>query len=145
MKLSSLLRPSKKAIGSAKGKRGRHALDRAVNRSFETLEGRQLLTAVVTTDKDDYAPGSTAAITASNDSIAGLDFAVGEQVEFQVRRTDGVQDYPNGNLPWRVTDGATAAPYQAADGVWVYPDLDGSANAQIQTTWYVEQQYAGAS
>src|SRR5207249_3731309 len=61
--------------------------------------------AIVTTDKADYSPGETAVITTSNTSGEGLKFADGEMVEFQVTRTDGVEDSPMGNVPWYVTDG----------------------------------------
>ena len=57
------------------------------------------IAAVVTTDKVDYAPGETAVITTSNTDAEGLRFGDGELVQFQVTRTDGIQDYPNGNLP----------------------------------------------
>src|SRR5262249_19237359 len=90
----------------------------------EQLEARQLLAAAVVTDKPDYAPGSTAHITASNDGNPGANFQAGETIEFKVIRTDGVQDYPPGNQPWDVTAGA-----------------DGS----VTTDWYVNPQYAGAS
>ena len=99
---------------------------RTTNRTAaEILEFRTLLSAAVVTDLLDYMPGETAAITASG-------FVVGETVQFQVTRTDGIQDYPSGNLPWQVTDGSAQ-------------DLDGIVNGNISTTWFVEDQYAGAS
>src|ERR1051325_908454 len=107
--------------------RSRRRLGRAVQTWFEQMEGRQMLSAVVVTDQLDYAPGSTALITTSNDLSAGNNFQQGETVEFQVTRTDGIQDFPNGNLPWRVTDGGEG-------------DLDGKADGSIQTSWFVEQQ-----
>lgn len=57
------------------------------------------------TDQDDYAPGSTAIITAGSDGGAEDNFQVGETVRFQVTRTDGEEDFPPGNEPWSVTDG----------------------------------------
>src|SRR3954447_5384900 len=68
----------------------------------EMLENRQLLSGIVLTNQDDYAPGSVATFTASNDTNPGLNFAAGEVVRFQVTRTDGIEDFPNGNLPWGV-------------------------------------------
>ena len=71
----------------------------------EALETRQLLAANVMTDLPDYSPDMTAQISAWNDDLGGTNFAAGETVRFQVTRTDGVGDAPNGNLPWFVTDG----------------------------------------
>ena len=112
----------------------------ATSRTGYALEVRDaFVQATVATDQPDYAPGSTALITASN-------FAVGETVEFQVVRTDGVQAYPPGNQPWEVVHGVGSfTPYQNSSGIWVYPDLDGKVDGNISTTWYVDQQYAGAS
>ena len=45
----------------------------------ERLEDRFLLSAVVTTDQPDYAPGDTALMTASNDTVVGTDFTIGGQ------------------------------------------------------------------
>src|SRR5688572_15081931 len=79
--------------------------------ALEVLEPRQLLSAdvlpaaVVTTDQLDYAPGQTAIIAAFNSGTEGVEFLAGEEVQFQVTRTDGVGDNPLGNLPWIVTDG----------------------------------------
>ena len=147
---------------------------------LESLENRVLLSAtpmevtttepvvtaaVVTTDKPDYAPGETALITTSNTSADGLKFGDGELVQFQVTRTDGIEDAPMGNLPWYVTDGVGGfAAYQDtivdsnndgvaesgdrnADGMadWIRPDNDLSVNGSISTDWYVEDQYLGAS
>src|SRR5262249_52213820 len=106
---------------------------------IESLEARTLLSASVWLDKPDYAPGSTAVINGSG-------FQAGEVVQLQVVRTDGQPDYPAGNLPWQVKDGDTSfvTPYQDASGMWHAPDLDGKADGNIQTTWYVESQYADA-
>src|SRR4051812_20910973 len=90
----------------------------------ETLEARTLLSALVTTDKGDYAPGMTAVIT-------GGGFTRGETVELHVARTDGIPDAPPGNVPWLVTDGGAG-------------DLDGIADGEIRTTWHVGPDYAGA-
>lgn len=113
----------------------------------QTLESRQLMTAIVLTNQDDYAPGSTALFTATNDAAAGTDFAPGETVRFQVTRTDGIPDYADGNLPWEVTDGVGGFdPYQdAATGMWVRPDTDGAEDGSIATSWYVEPQYANSA
>ncbi|MEO7861315.1 MAG: LEPR-XLL domain-containing protein, partial [Nitrospirales bacterium] len=141
---------------------------------LESLENRVLLSAtpmdattttpdmtatVVTTDKADYSPGETAEITTSNTSADGLKFGDGEQVQFQVTRTDGIQDYAMGNLPWYVTDGVGGfdayQEYDAngqavdrnTDGMadWIRPDNDGTVNGSISTNWFVEDQYLGAS
>src|SRR4029077_16391722 len=133
---------------------------------LESLENRVLLSAtpvdvpttepvvtaaVVTTDKADYAPGETALITTSNTSADGLKFSEAEMVQFQVTRTDGIQDSPMGNVPWYVTDGVGGfkayeefdANGQVAD--WISPDNDGTVNGSISTDWFVEDQYLGAS
>ena len=115
--------------------------------------------AVVMTDKADYSPGETAVITTSNTDQEGAKFGEGEMVEFQVTRTDGVPDYPMGNLPWFVTDGAGGfEAYQEYDATgqavdrngdgmadWIRPDNDLTVNGSISTTWFVEDQYLGAS
>ncbi len=141
---------------------------------LESLENRVLLSAtpmdapmttpdmtatVVTTDKADYAPGETAVITTSNTSADGLKFGDGELVQFQVTRTDGIQDYAMGNIPWFVTDGVGGfdayQEYDAngqaidrnADGMadLIRPDNDLTVNGSISTNWFVEDQYLGAS
>jgi uncharacterized repeat protein (TIGR01451 family) len=84
----------------------------------------------VTTDYADYAPGTTAIFTASN-------LAVGGTVEFSVAHVtaggDGVigtaddalfHDLSGTTAPWTVTDGGAG-------------DLDGLANGQVVTGWYV--------
>ena len=116
--------------------------------------------AVVTTNKADYSPGETAVITTSNTEQEGAKFAEGETVEFQVTRTDGVEDFPMGNLPWYVTDGVGGfEAYQDYDPItgqavdrnadgqadWIRPDNDGTVNGSISTTWFVEDQYLGAT
>ena len=75
------------------------------------------LTAKVTTDKDDYPPGSTAKIT-------GTDFQPGETIELQVLHTDDIPNTGGGHDPWLVTDGGK-------------DDLDGVVDGNIETTWYV--------
>src|SRR4051794_17609301 len=86
------------------GRRPAPALKKAVlPLRLEQLEDRRLLATAVTdaatasvfTDKPDYAPGETALINATG-------FQAGETVRLQVTRTDGIQDYPNGNQPWEV-------------------------------------------
>src|SRR5262245_39896858 len=84
----------------------------------ESLELRALLAATVATDLPDYRPGSTAYITAQNNDEPGLNFTAGETIHFQVTRTDGIEDFPNGNLPWQVTDGVGGFdPYVNEDGI----------------------------
>src|SRR5262245_15935855 len=71
---------------------------------LEFLESRLAPSATVVTDKPDYAPGSTAIITASG-------FQPGETVQLQVLHTDGLPNtdsngnYLDGHAPWSVTDG----------------------------------------
>ncbi len=86
----------------------------------------------VSTDLEDYAPGSTAVITAS-----GL--PAGSTIKFEVDHTlgagaDGVWGTHDdviatstgaGHEPWYVTDGGAG-------------DLDGLANGSITSTWYVD-------
>lgn len=89
---------------------------------------------VVETDLLDYAPGATATITAS-------DFIVGSTLEFQVLHVldpgdDGLygtsddvidteaNDSGEGHETWSVTDGGEG-------------DLDGVADGNITTSWYV--------
>ncbi|MCJ1884352.1 hypothetical protein LNN38_05765 [Pseudomonas sp. LA21] len=85
----------------------------------------------VTTDQQDYPPGSTATITASG-------FAAGSTLRFQVQHAsgagaDGIWGTPDdvivitsgaGHDPWYVTDGGP-------------DDLDGQANGSVTTSWYV--------
>ncbi len=102
----------------------RGPLDRRQRRGFdraqfpgETLEERVMLSAWVTTDKGDYAPGQTATISAGG-------FAIGETVALQVVHDDGSDASNPAHQPWLVQDGGAG-------------DLDGLANGQIQTTWAV--------
>jgi hypothetical protein len=86
----------------------------------ECLERRDVPSAVLWTNKLDYAPGSTAILNASG-------FQPGETVEFQVLHTDGIPNSGpghSGHDPWFVTDGGAG-------------DLDGKANGKIETSWYV--------
>jgi hypothetical protein len=73
--------------------------------------------ASVTTDLDDYPPGSTAVIYGSN-------FQPGETIELQVLHNDGVPNTGGGHEPWQVTDGGAG-------------DLDGLVDGKFRTTWYV--------
>ncbi|MDU4254759.1 DUF5801 repeats-in-toxin domain-containing protein, partial [Pseudomonas sp.] len=86
----------------------------------------------VTTDQNDYAPGSTAIITASG-------FTAGSTVKIEVDHAtspgaDGVWGTPDdvlntsagaGHDPWYVTDGGAG-------------DLDGLVNGSVTTSWYVD-------
>ena len=74
-------------------------------------------TASITTDLDDYAPGSTAYITGEN-------FEPGETVELEILHTDGTPNTGGGHEPWQVTDGGKG-------------DLDGVVDGNFRTTWYV--------
>ncbi|MFM2312704.1 MAG: hypothetical protein RLZZ04_1980 [Cyanobacteriota bacterium] len=71
----------------------------------------------VTTDKQDYAPGSTA-------EISGDNFQSGETIELQVLHNDDVPNTGGGHDPWQVTDGGEG-------------DLDGKVDGNFLTTWYV--------
>jgi len=71
----------------------------------------------VTTDKADYPPGSTV-------NISGSGFQAGETVELQVRRIDIDENSGTEHDPWDVT---------AED------------NGNIQTTWHVTMDEAGAT
>ncbi len=72
----------------------------------------------VTTDKPDYSPSETAYISA-------VGFEPGETVVFQVLHIDGKPNTGNGHLPWEVIDGSN-------------DDLDGLADGNIETSWYVD-------
>src|SRR5574341_2327038 len=105
------------------------------------------LSPTVTTDLLDYAPGSTAFITASN-------FIIGSTLEFQVLHvtdpgSDGIygtlddmlgDNSGEGHQAWYVTDGVLVR-LAGADGVEgtaddiLYGDLDGVANGSIVTAW----------
>lgn len=87
-------------------------------------------TATVSTDLLDYAPGSTANITASG-------FIIGSTLEFEVEHVEAGEDgvygtaddvvvetSGDGHESWIVTDGGEG-------------DLDGEANGTIVTGWYV--------
>ncbi|MFM7844719.1 MAG: beta strand repeat-containing protein, partial [Planctomycetota bacterium] len=112
----------------------------------ESLEDRQLMAAEVFTDKLDYAPNTTAIITTGTDGGFTNNFFVGETIEFQVVRTDGIDSYGPSSEPWQVTDGVGGfEPYQSETGTWVYPDLDGQADGLVATTWFVDVQYANAA
>jgi protocatechuate 3,4-dioxygenase beta subunit len=90
---------------------------------FEEEENQNLVSdlvedlATVTTDLDDYPPGSTAIIYGEN-------FDPGETVELQVLHTDGIPNTGGGHEPWQVTDGGAG-------------DLDGKVDGKFRTTWYV--------
>ncbi|MEN9665273.1 MAG: hypothetical protein RLZZ326_1636, partial [Planctomycetota bacterium] len=113
---------------------------------IEFLETRAMLAADVATDRFDYPPGSTALFATFSDGLPGPDFQVGETVTFQVVRTDGLADYPQGNRPWQVTDGVAGfSAHVDETGSRVAPDLDGVADGRITTDWFVESQYANAA
>ncbi|MFM9066538.1 MAG: hypothetical protein ACKOUR_04260, partial [Planctomycetota bacterium] len=104
------------------------------------------------TDLPDYAPGNTAVISAWNDDSPGTNFDAGEQVKFQVTRTDGIPDQANGNLPWYATDGVGGFDGYYVDSnndgdfdYGIFPDTDGTENGSVGTTWFVEQQYADST
>src|SRR5439155_10325691 len=101
MAFSSLRNRRSQTITGRAQSRRRAKLSSAVAKALEPLERRQMLTAIVQTDQGDYAPGSTAQITTSNNTDPGIDFQSGEMVQFQVLRTAGA-NVPPGHEPWRV-------------------------------------------
>jgi hypothetical protein len=115
--------------------------------TVELLESRLVPSAVVSLDHQDYAPDSTAIITASNDTGPLANFSVGETVHFHIDRTDGISvNVPPAVQDWYVTDGVGGfTPYQDSNGLWQCPDTDGVQDGNIGTTWYVDSQFAGAS
>jgi hypothetical protein len=86
-----------------------------------------VLSANVCTDQPDYLPGEMAHIVAT-------DFAIGETVQFQVLHNDGTPNTGAGHEPWQVTDGVRGDFNN--DGI-MDGDLDGVADGNILTTWYV--------
>ncbi|RLS77934.1 MAG: hypothetical protein DWI02_09305, partial [Planctomycetota bacterium] len=139
LKLNRIWR-ARRSVEQARRRQHRRALRQT---PAEPLESRMLLSATVSTDQIDYAPGSTAVITATTDGLPDHNFQIGETLQFQVSRTDGIADHAPGNLPWIVTDGSSGfTPYQNSAGIGVFPDTDGRANGQIGTTWFVDSQYA---
>ena len=110
------------------------------------LEPRMLLAADIATDRFDYGPGSTALITTFSDGGPDRNFLVGETIQFQVVRTDGIADNAPGNLPWKVTDGLGGfEAYVDETGIRIAPDRDGIADGRIETDWFVSSEYANAS
>ena len=75
---------------------------------------------IVVTDKDDYAPGATAQITASG-------FALGSTIAFSIA------DDPN--RPGDDGDADVYQPFAITDGG--AGDLDGVVNGQVVTSWLV--------
>src|SRR5262245_4535059 len=97
-------------------------------------QGSNQSAATVLTDQPDYAPGSTAIITATG-------FNVGSTVQFSVQiinpGTDGIVGTTDDTLgeavTWLATDGAAAS------------DADGAADGALTTTFHVTQDYANTS
>ncbi|MEI8370021.1 MAG: autotransporter-associated beta strand repeat-containing protein, partial [Planctomycetia bacterium] len=105
-----------------------------------------LLAADVATDQFDYAPGSTALITTFSDGGSDHNFQVGEAIQFQVFRIDGIADNAPGNLPWKVTDGVGGFDaYVDETGIRIAPDRDGITDGRIETDWFVGSEYANSS
>jgi len=90
------------------------SLDNRRRLFLETLENRALM-AALTTDALDYAPASTAYLTAS-------DFSFGAAITFQVVHEDGLEGGA-GHEPWTVIDGSE-------------DDLD-PVDGVVTTAWYV--------
>jgi hypothetical protein len=92
-------------------------------------------TLTVTTDQGDYAPGSTAIITATNVAVTftATNVAVGGTVDFVVTDTDTSDGIVSGTGQiWTVTDGGEG-------------DLDATVNGTVVTTWPVNQDAANQS
>ena len=120
----------------------------AVKLNLQHLEVRDVPSAVVTPDKDDYPPGSVAVFAASNDAsteAANFDFA-NEAVEFRVTRRDHLPDYASGNIPIRVQDNVSGFEmYLHESGAYfVSPDMDPTEGV-VQAYWGVEWQYADSA
>src|SRR5262245_53643681 len=96
---------------------------------------RVWLRRTVTTDQPDYAPGSTAIITATTDCGPDHNFQSGETVQFIIDRTDGIPvEAPPAIQTWDVTDGVGSfTPFQDSTGLWWFPDTDGAADGNIGT------------
>ncbi|MFM7097808.1 MAG: hypothetical protein ACKO16_10400 [Gemmataceae bacterium] len=119
---------------------------------LESLEERVNPSPIVSTDLLDYAPGSTALITANN-------FKVGSEVVFQVSHMinagpDGVWGTPDDVLDTVKNSGPDHQPWAVTDGVWwmvnagadnvagtaddvIAGDLDKCENGSILTSWFV--------
>ncbi|WP_223510915.1 DUF5801 repeats-in-toxin domain-containing protein [Pseudomonas sp. BF-R-05] len=85
----------------------------------------------VATNLEDYAPGSTAIITASGFATGStvtleVDHAIGAGADSVWGTSDDVLDTNTGegHEPWSVTDGGAG-------------DLDGQVNGSVTTSWYV--------
>ena len=111
----------------------------------ELLETRAMLAADISTDRFDYPPGSTALFTTFSDGGPDHNFQVGEAVQFQVVRADGLAGALPGNRPRQVTDGVGGSTaYVDGSGIRNAPDLDNAANGTITTEWAVAGDYANS-
>src|SRR5262245_41454836 len=115
---------------AGKARRGSRGDSRQSARSrfrplLETLEARVTPSVTLLTDQHSYLPGDTVVINGSG-------FAVGETVDLNMARTDGVAIVAPGVSHWQVTDGGSG-------------DLDGVADGNIQTSWYVDDQFLGTT
>src|SRR5262245_59619225 len=115
--------------------------------------GGTLFDPVVRTNLPDYAPDSTAYISADNFYVGGtVVFQVVEVADFGADGTLGTADdvLANGDAPgddvWYVTDGVQTID-AGADGELgshddtVSGDLDGVVDGAIETSWYVDPYY----
>src|SRR5262245_39941278 len=89
----------------------------------------------VTTNQQDYAPGSTAAITTTNLTAGGT-------VSFKVAHIDPGADGIYGTADDVLVDelSGTGTPWTITDGG--FGDLDGLVNGAILTSWYVNSDAA---
>src|SRR5512146_1959436 len=84
------------------------------------------ITATVATDQGDYAPGSTAGITATG-------FGVGDNIDFSIQVIDPATLQVLWSGPsWSVVDGASG-------------DADGVLNGSVATTFAVTSNYANTT
>jgi VCBS repeat-containing protein len=114
--------------------------------ALDPIEARVLLSAVVSTDRPDYAPGSTALFTATTDGGPTNNFQAGETIQFRVQRVDGSPIAAPAVETFNVTDGrANFTAFQDAAGTWQFPDLDGKVDGQVQARWYVDPQFKNAA
>lgn len=111
---------SPRRLRSQKNRRPNRAINRRAGLLLTRLEDRSLPSAAIWTDKYDYRPGETAL-------ISGKGFGVGEAIDLLVVRTD--VGGPDPGQAWTITDGGPR-------------DLDGKADGNFSTTWYVDPAFA---
>ena len=93
-----------------------------------------------------YGDDSLLTLSTSSGSDSNQhNFQVGEAVQFQVVRADGLAGALPGNRPRQVTDGVGGSTaYVDGSGIRNAPDLDNAANGTITTEWAVAGDYANS-